>query len=643
MKQKLKALASLCLALALTLCLTLPAWAAGLTAESTGAVTIEGLPETSTENLKVTAYKIIEVNYYSNAGSGYNAPEDPAFSWVSQNDTTHTGSKSVAEWVRDNHSTYIGRAEPGKEPDNSVQEAFKKDAPGVDFAAFYDDLANAIRNNDVTFGSGYTVENGTTSGAEGGPSITLTQEPATEPNPVTVTCNLNNFEMGSYLVLIEGGMKIYKPVVVNLTPVWKDNAWTLTPDVPKDLTVKYSEPTITKKVKDAETYNANDSVAELDYAQVAIGDTVTYILEADVPQFPADAINKGYVISDNLPAGMTLGDVTVYGVKPGSGGTTEAEVELKPKQDGTNTDPTADPDLTYTLTTPTAGETTVSRPDGVTGEKEVNYKIEFSNIVAIYEEGYTKVKVTYTATANEKILVVSNNGNTHVNQNTAYLDYNNNPYEKKADGSRTWKTASDTADVYTYGIQVQKKGEEQDGTTVDNLTGAVFELTAADSDGNYNSAADPISFVPTTPNTVDGAYRKAVTDTESNAIDDLEVGNAQTSNSGQLQLSGLDVGTYYLKEIKAPDGYNLLAQPVKITITDGGETNDGTTTPADGIVDDKNATTGYVSGITITNTQGFTLPTTGGMGTVLFTAGGVVLMGAGLVLLVVFLRRRRAK
>lgn len=639
MKQKLKALASLCLALALTLCLTLPAWAAGgdgLTENSTGAVTIKGLPETSTDNLKVTAYKIIEVNYYSDDKSGYNAPEDPAFDWVSQKGSSTAGTEpmSVAEWVRDTtgYKDYIGTAAEGEEPDNSVQDVFKKDV-SADFVAFYDDLANAIRMGTVTFAAGDTVVGDkSTIESPSAPSIILTPVAATDTSLATVTCNLNKFEMGSYLVLIEGGMKIYKPVVVNLTPKWENGAWTLSPDVPTDLTVKYSEPTITKTVKDT----ADGAKEERKYAQVDIGDTVTYTLVADVPQFPADAINKGYVISDDLPDGMTLGDVTVYGVKPVSGdGTTE--VLLNRNQDATN----ADSDLTYTLTTPTAGETTVSRPDGVTGEKEVNYKIEFSNIVAIYEEGYTKVKVTYTATANEKILVVSNNGNTHVNQNTAYLDYNNNPYEKKADGSRTWKTASDTADVYTYGIKVQKQGEKQDGTKVDNLSGAVFELTAANSDGNYNSAADPISFVPVTPNTVDGAYRKAVTDNENSATTELEVGN--TKNSGQLQLSGLDVGTYYLKEIKAPDGYNLLAQPVKITITDGGETDDGTTIPADGIVDDENATTGYVSGTTITNTQGFTLPTTGGMGTVLFTAGGVVLMGAGLVLLVVFLRRRRAK
>lgn len=651
MKQKLKALASLCLALALTLCLTLPAWAAGggLNAGSKSTVTITGLPETSTENLKVTAYKIIEVNYYSveddeattDVDESYDAPYDPAFDWVSQNDTTHTGSKSVAEWVRDNHSTYIGRAEPGKEPDNSVQAAFKKDAPGVNFAAFYDDLANAIRNNDVTFGSGYTVENGnndTTGTDSTSSSITLEQEG--EGDSATVTCKLNNFEMGSYLVLIEGGMKIYKPVVVNLTPKWENGAWTLSQDVPA-LTAKYSEPSITKTVRDT----ADGATEERKYAQVDIGDTVTYTLVADVPQFPADAINKGYVISDDLPDGMTLGDVTVYGVKPGSGGTTEAEVELHPKQDGTNTDP----DLTYTLTTPTAGGT-VSRPEGVDGPQAVNFKVEFSDIVAIYEEGYTKVKVTYTATANEKILVVSNNGNTHVNQNTAYLDYNNNPYEKKADGSRTWKTASDTADVYTYGIKVTKTDDNEEDPTP--LAGAEFQVYKdEDKDGEIDDGERMLNFVADA--NIDGVYRVAANN-EANSLDKVTTIGGTSTTDPNLTLSGLDVGTYILKETKAPAGYNLPSHTFSVTITDDqtiSVENGGTTT-----TDTPNGKPEYTPNgapetdradgyerTTITNTKGFTLPTTGGMGTVLFTAGGVVLMGAGLVLLVVFLRRRRAK
>lgn len=645
MKQKLKALASLCLALALTLCLTLPAWAAGdggLTKGSTGTVTIKGLPETSTENLKVTAYKIIEVNYYSNTESGYNAPEDPAFDWVSQKGSSTAGTEpmSVAEWVRDTtgYKDYIGPAgKEDEEDDNSVQDVFN-DTATIDFAAFYDDLANAIRMGTVTFAAGDTVEGDKdTTESSGAPSITLTQVPAAGPNPVPVTCKLNNFEMGSYLVLIEGGMKIYKPVVVNLTPVWEDNAWTLSPDVPKDLTVKYSEPGITKTVRDT----ADGATEERKYAQVDIGDTVTYTLVADVPEFPADAINKGYEISDNLPDGMTLNadSITVWGYT--GDGDTAGDVITKKENDAgaytlTVTDTTAEPPVTAT------------RPNDANNPVTFNLDFDYDELHDNSDIRYTKLIVTYTATANAEIDVVDKSSNTTGNQNTAYLDYNNNPYEKADDTtSLSWQTDYDTATVYTYGLKVDKKSDTKDATGKDvYLPGAEFTLTKKD--------GTPINFVYTgDAGTTEGTYRVA-TPTEitepGKTTTTLTVGESG-GNMGKLSISGLDVGDYILKETKAPDGYNLPSRTFSVKITDDktiSVDNGGTTTTPNGkpeyIPREDGATEtdrddGYER-INITNTKGFTLPTTGGMGTVLFTAGGVVLMGAGLVLLVVFLRRR---
>ena len=45
----------------------------------------------------------------------------------------------------------------------------------------------------------------------------------------------------------------------------------------------------------------------------------------------------------------------------------------------------------------------------------------------------------------------------------------------------------------------------------------------------------------------------------------------------------------------------------------------------------------------IKNTKGFTLPRTGGIGTVLFSMIGIVLMGSGVLLVAVFLRKRFGK
>lgn len=591
MKQKLKALASLCLALALTLCLTLPAWAAGgdaagrsITEQTTGSIKVSGVESGVTVNV----YQLMTVN----VNDTVNQPQMPVYSWVSE----------VASWVRTNNNTYIGTG-----TDNSVQEAFSK-AGTDDIAAFYDSLAAAIR---------------------GGTEITgIDVAGSKNLGENETTCTIDNLPMGNYLVLIEGGMKIYRTSAVNLVPEWKPGEgdtgeWVVSKAI---VDLKSSELTITKTVTDT----ADGAKEERKYAQVDIGDTVTYTLVADVPEFPADAINDGYQISDNLPAGMTLNAATVevFGGDENGQGTVIDENE-------------------YNL-----NSTDATRPEGVTEDadtKTVDFSITFKNIINI-RESYSKIKITYTATANEKIAVVENNGNTTGNQNTAYLDYNNNPYEKKADETLTWQTDYDTATVYTYGIKVDKKSDTKEGGQDVYLPGAEFTLTKKD-------GATPIHFVYTGgTGTTEGTYRVA-TQAEINetgkTTTTLTVGNENSvNNKGKLTLSGLDVDAYILTETKAPAGYNLLSQPKEFTITDAKDNDAAPEAPEedkntpDGIIDNKNAgdnnSTGYIS-FDVINTQGFTLPTTGGMGTVLFTAGGVVLMGAGLVLLVVFLRRRRAK
>lgn len=592
MKHKLKALASLCLALALTLCLALPAWAVGgdgLTESSTGSITVSGLEAGVTVNV----YRLMTVN----VDDTVNQPQMPVYSWVD----------AVASWVRENYETYIGG-----EADNSVQKAFSTAGTG-DIAAFYDSLAAAIR---------------------GGTEITgIDVAGSKNLGENETTCTIDNLPMGNYLVLIEGGMKIYRPSAVNLVPEWKPGEgdtgeWVVSKAI---VDLKSSELTITKTVTDT----ADEETTEREYAQVDIGDTVTYTLVADVPEFPADAINDGYQISDNLPAGMTLNAATVE-VFGGDENGQEIVID----------------ENVYNL-----NSTDATRPEGVTEDadtKTVDFSITFKNIINI-RESYSKIKITYTATANENIKVVGDSEgqytNTTGNQNTAYLDYNNNPYEVPATGETlTWKTDYDTATVYTYGIKVTKTDDKDDSKL---LAGAEFQVYKdEDKDGEIDEGATPLNFVAVGNNS--GAYRVAATG-DTTTTNTVETGTS--TDTPNLTLSGLDVGTYILKETKAPDEYNLPSHTFSVTITDdktisvesGGTP---TTTPNgkpeykkrndDGTTPETDRDDGYEC-INITNTQGFTLPTTGGMGTVLFTAGGVVLMGAGLVLLVVFLRRRRAK
>lgn len=589
MKQKLKALASLCLALALTLCLTLPAWAAGgdgvegqsITSATKGSITLSWDEDAADDNtVTATAYKVIDVNYhYAQDPDKYEAPEDPEFTWV----------ESVATWLK-GRETYKGYISD-KANDNSVTKAFSEDLSAETMAAFTDSLAAAIRKG--SNGDGITLQ------------------------PVKDAYNsddkkFSGLEMGSYLILVEGGTRVYQPVFVTLAPTWDadNNTWNLV-DVDKNVTVKSSSLGITKTVVDG----IYTQVTDIDqpngkkYAQVAIGNTVTYILEADVPQYPASATATGYCISDNLPDGMTVGQIQAFGVDPDNTATL-----LKGGSDSVVGD------QVYSILKATASGTITSPTS-----KNVDFVLRFE-----YEKikSYSKIRVVYTALANEGIKVVPDSQSTNVNQNTAYLDYNNNPYETPA---VTWETDYDTATVYTYGIKVTKT-DDKDADKL--LAGAEFQVYKdEDENGVIDDGESAIQFA----STGSGTYRVAA-----NGDSKVTTIGGDSADTPNLTLSGLDVGTYILKETKAPDGYNLPSHTFSVKITDG--TNADPATDPDGLVDtdESSAKDGY-NEITITNTQGFTLPTTGGMGTVLFTAGGVVLMGAGLVLLVVFLRRRRAK
>ena len=612
MKTKLHKLASLLLAFALTLCLALPAGAvegdgvaaASISPDSEGSITVSG----AENGVTVYVYKLMDVNVDATAGQ----PQEPVYSWVD----------AVAGWVRTHYSNYIGAAQLGTEPDdNSVNEAFST-ASAEDVAEFYDALAAAIRSGGA---NGVTLNPANTSGTI-----------ATDGS-----CTIEKLAMGNYLVLIEGGMKVYRPSAVNLVPEWKEvdgtSEWVLS-DAAVEL--KSSDLTLTKQVYDG-TITTGGTPDWGETAQVAIGDTVTYQLIADLPEFPENAINKGYQISDTLPEGMTLNNnsFTVYGMT--------SKEDASPTQLTSKQTADAGEGAYYVATT------NATRPvdaDNDNHRDSVSFNIAFDydnlkNTTEGAETRYTYVKVTYTATANENIKVYGDNlgdgkGTSTGNKNTAYLDYNNNPYESVAEGSSpNWKTAQYTATVFTYGMVITKTDDAQQANP---LTGAEFTLHKAGADGNATGNA--LTFVEI--GTGSGTYRRAKSgETPANTL--VVGGDNADTMKGVLKISGLDVGTYILTETKAPGGYVKPAQPFTITIEDDKTVGDENNSIPNGKVEfteneTERETDGYVRQ-TIPNTKGFTLPTTGGMGTVLFTAGGVLLMGAGLVVLVLFLRRRTSR
>lgn len=94
-----------------------------------------------------------------------------------------------------------------------------------------------------------------------------------------------------------------------------------------------------------------------------------------------------------------------------------------------------------------------------------------------------------------------------------------------------------------------------------------------------------------------------------------------TDSNGKVKFAGLEDGTYYLEEIKAPEGYNLLTDVKTVVVENTGTPN-------------KQPTLQQVS-VTVENNSGTELPSTGGMGTTLFVVIGSLMAIISAVIFVV--------
>ena len=125
-------------------------------------------------------------------------------------------------------------------------------------------------------------------------------------------------------------------------------------------------------------------------------------------------------------------------------------------------------------------------------------------------------------------------------------------------------------------------------------------------------------------------------------------GNPITQNNlivsqvnGKLAVLGLAAGTYYLKEVKAPDGYNALSAPVEIEVGEGKSEDFSVYADVDGnVADTEQDVAGYtkhtfgVTKATVGNSKGVELPSTGGKGTtMLITFGSLIAIGFAVFLI----------
>lgn len=345
-------------------------------------------------------------------------------------------------------------------------------------------------------------------------------------------------------------------------------------DTNATVNMKSNYPTVVKKV--------NDKTAD----DVNIGDTVTYTLTSKVPDMTG---YTSYVFNfkDTLSAGLTFKEITSVTV----GDTTITKVEAGQEANDT-----------YTLTQ--------------TGQ---NITITMNNFLASNKDkAGQEIKVTYTATLNKHAVTGFD-----ANKNSATIEYSNKP-------GTTDKGESEPSivDVHTFNFTIFKyylKGETKTG-----LANAEFELYKANEAGDAADTNAKINIVDER----NGVYRQATAD-EAKATG-FTSAKIVSDADGKVLVKGLDAGTYYLRETKAPDGYNKLLSDIKVEIkanydeTTGKLTSYSVNYTYNGTPIIGNAITNKDNSpeVAVENKTGAKLPSTGSKGALMVTLAGIVLFGA---------------
>lgn len=386
---------------------------------------------------------------------------------------------------------------------------------------------------------------------------------------------------------------------------------------PKDSDV----PTVEKKVFDQEYAQIDaEGVYGTGYNDVAdwkIGDSVPFKLIGSIPDMSAYDTYE-YIFTDTLSNGLTLQE-----------GTIDVYIAVdKNDEVGEYTPLTAGKD--YTLNVQNVG----ANGGG-------SFSIAFDDLKTAphMDQGNRQyVIVTYDATLNANAEIGLDG-----NLNRVNLQFSNDP-----NGDGLGRTTEDTVIVFTYGLDGTKVDEENPETRLQNaqfvLLNSGRNRVARIQDGKF------VEWVELPAGYDNTNYQQIPYETWETFNRTTPVIMTSAAN-GTFGVDGLDDNIYYLLEIKAPNGYNLLEDAVKLDIT--ATTYNGqkwTGVAADALtvlqvaVDDGNAEGGNLGtgavNVTVRNNQGATLPETGGMGTTLFyIIGGLLVVGAG-ILLVVRIRMR---
>jgi len=248
------------------------------------------------------------------------------------------------------------------------------------------------------------------------------------------------------------------------------------------------------------------------------------------------------------------------------------------------------------------------------------WKIEFTPADLAAYKG-SKIYITFDMKLKENAVTVGPNGNT----NKINLDYSNKilpTTDPNHSNPGTDEIIKETT-VYTFEIAVEKVDASNEAT---KLEGVTFDLyRELGSDTTEEGVTDPVKGLT-------GKFKKVKE-------------GLTTKTDGTVSVSGLANGIYWLVETKTIENYNLLKKPIKVQIAatysetetikiDTNSATGKTTTTTTKVKHLNDAGNNGVFKTVVKNSKGFTLPTTGGIGTFVFTFAGIAMMAAAVILLI---------